>query len=257
MALFTAYFDASGNAKDQPRVVVSGYIANYGQWKLFEKSWELAHADFGVVLPFHMSEFVAALERPDSYKQQKNARQDYISIAQNADKAMLFLRVLTNIQMCGVLCGISTIIDLEIYESVSSLLDLRSVVPPYALGARMCMENVHTWERAFQVSEPVECIFESGDFEQGKFTDLMIDEGEACPIYRNKSDFAGLQAADMYAWEQANFLRKYKINPLIDARQEFGMLLHAIPKIHTHAPLEVLINLCHAKGIDPRTGIKK
>jgi hypothetical protein len=250
MAFFSAYFDSSGDGVNQPRVVVSGYIANYGQWKLFEKSWDLAHSDFGLNRPFHMSEFVAALERPESYKKQKNARQDYLNIAATPDRAMAFLRILTNIQMCGVICGISTIIDMKIYDSVDSVLDLRKAVPPYALGARMCIANVRSWEKYFRVSEPVECVFEEGDLEQGKFTNLMIDEGEACPIYKKKDDFAALQGADMYAWEQTHFLRKYGINPQMEARQEFGMLLHAIPKIHTHAPVEVLINLCHAKGIE-------
>jgi hypothetical protein len=251
MAMFSAYFDSSGNAVDQPRVIVSGYIANYGQWKLFETAWSLAHTECGVELPFHMSEFIAALENP-KYKLQKNARADYVAIAQTPEKALGFLRRLTNIQMCGVLCGVSVIVDMGIYESVDSVLALRDVFPPYALGARMCLANVRTWERTFKIFTPVDCIFEEGDFEQGKFTRLMIDEGEPCPIYKRKTDFAGLQAADMYAWEQAHFLRRHQINPQVDPRREFGMLLHAVPKIHTHAPVEVLVNLCHAKGIEIR-----
>ena len=39
MALFTAYFDATGNAKDQPFVVVSGYIASVHQWRMFNGAW--------------------------------------------------------------------------------------------------------------------------------------------------------------------------------------------------------------------------
>ncbi len=256
MAMFTAFLDASGNGVDQPRVIVSGYIANYGQWKLFEAAWDKAHSDYGLSRPFHMSEFVAALDFPESYKQQKNARHDYVTIAKTPDKAMAFLRVLTNIQMCGVLCGISAIVDMQIYDRVNSVLDLRRVVPPYALGARMCLANVRKWTETFHIGAPVECVFEEGDFEQGKFTDLVIDEGADCPVYKKKNDFAGLQAADMYAWEQAYFLRKHRLNPQADARQEFGMLLHAIPKIHTHAPIEVLVNICHAKGIDNRAEAK-
>ena len=135
-----------------------------------------------------MSEFIAALEFPDSYKQQKNARQDYMNIAKTPDRALSFLRALTNIQMCGVHCGISAIIDMQVYQEVNSVLDLRRIIPPYALGARMCIANVHAWQRYFRVREPVECIFEEGDFEQGKFTDLMIDEGQEYPIYKKKNN---------------------------------------------------------------------
>lgn len=255
MAMFSAYFDASGDANNQPRIVVSGYIANYGQWKLIEEAWNKAHSDFGLDRPFHMSEFVSALENP-KYKLQKNARRDYVAIAQSPEEAFRFLRVLTNIQMCGVVCGISAIIDMRIYEEVNSVLDLRSVIPPYALGARMCIAKVRSWEKTFQASSQVECIFEEGDFEQGKFTDLMVEEGEPCPIYKKKGDFAGLEAADMYAWEQASFLRKHDNSSQMDARKEFGMMIHAIPKLHGHAPIETLINLCHAKGIDNRAEAK-
>jgi hypothetical protein len=73
MALFSAYFDASGNAIDQPHVVVSGFIANYLQWKLFQGEWEDAHRQYGVNLPFHMADFVAAC-RSAHYKNQRSAR---------------------------------------------------------------------------------------------------------------------------------------------------------------------------------------
>jgi hypothetical protein len=68
MAMFTAYFDASGNAIDQPFIIVSGYIANLFQWREFEKQWAAVHKQYSVNLPFHMAEFMAALNNPqDGY----------------------------------------------------------------------------------------------------------------------------------------------------------------------------------------------
>ena len=64
MALFSAYIDAAGNSKDQPFVIVTGYIANWVQWKLFENSWNEIHKDHDVALPFHMSDFVEAHLHP-------------------------------------------------------------------------------------------------------------------------------------------------------------------------------------------------
>ena len=60
MAMFTAYFDASGDAISQPFVVVSGYIASYIQWKFVEDTWRQLHTKFGLNLPFHAVEFMAA-----------------------------------------------------------------------------------------------------------------------------------------------------------------------------------------------------
>lgn len=185
MAMFTAYFDASGDALKQPYVVVSGYIANYLQWKSYENMWTRIHDDHGVKKPFHMAEFVSALSNP-KYAQQKNARPDYIAISQDPKKARSFLLELCITQATYVNCVVTCVVPMDVYNGVSLLLDLRTVIPPYALGARMCIERVHGWERMFSVVEPVECIFEEGDFEQGKFTELMVKEGWAKPIYKKK-----------------------------------------------------------------------
>jgi Protein of unknown function (DUF3800) len=257
MALFTAYFDASGNAQKQPYVIVSGYIANYGQWTAFNQVWDKAHKEFEVETPFHMADFIAARFQP-SYKNQSNARADYIELAKDPERYEAFLKVLSQLVATTVNCGISAIVNMSIYENVSSVLDLREVVPPYALGAQMCLERVRQWREYFNVPDPVECIFESGDFEQGKFTQLMIDEGQDPPIYRGKADFPGLQAADQYAWEQYHALvERDKFQDQMKVRHTFQFILRAIPKRHTSPSLAMLVRLCERKGIDPRTGFKK
>ena len=257
MAMFTAYFDASGNAREQPYVIVSGYLANYGQWLKFDQLWRKIHDRFGALLPFHMADFVASITQP-KYKEQSNARADYVAMASDPDKAEAFLRDLSSVQATHVHCGISCIVEMDVYKGVSSLLDLREVVPPYALGARMCIERIRQWQEYFLMPDPVECIFEAGDFEQGKFTQLMIDEGQDAPIYRKKIDFPGLQGADHYAWEQYNALNKLKqLQGHFQAGETFSFLISAIPKRHTKPDTAFLIKLCERKGIDPRTGISK
>lgn len=256
MAMFTAYFDASGAGQGQPFIIVSGYIANFQQWGMFERVWADAHSEAGVDLPFHMAEFMAACSNPQ-YASQKNARPDYVRLATNPEAAELFLHRLAVTEVSTMHCGISCIVPMDLYNNVSSLLDLRKVVPPYALAARMCIHRLHNWEQMFGIGEPIEYIFEAGDFEQGKFTELMVDEGEALPIYKNKKDFAGLQAADHYAWEQFNVLKKRQQNPNFVPRESLGWLIWGIPKLHVHPTLETLINLCEKKGIDPKTGVRK
>jgi hypothetical protein len=254
--MFRAYFDAAGNALDQPFMVVSGYIANVYQWRMFEGAWSGVHDEFGLKTPFHMVEFIAAQANPQ-YESQKNSRKDYVAIAKDPKAAENFLNRLCMCQVGIVNCAVSCILPMEIYKGVSSLLDLRKVVPPYALAARMCIERVHRWEQEFHAEEPVECIFEEGDFEQGKFTDLMVSEGMGVPIYGKKEDYAGLQAADHYAWEQFFFLKRELLGTHRQARNSFKLLLNAIPKLHVGPTTATLINLCQAKGIDAATGIRK
>jgi hypothetical protein len=257
MTLFAAYLDASGNA-EQPDsfVVVSGYIANLLQWRAFENIWRQIHEEFGVRTPFHMSEFMAATANPDRYANQSNARPDYVALGKDLKRASSFFEKLCIAEQSLLNCGISCIVDMKIYNSVSSLLDLRKVIPPYALAARSCVARVHQWEDQFAIQEPVEAVFEKGDLEQEKFTELVKSEGGDLPIYRDKKDFAGLQAADHYAWEQFYQLKRERTGERDAVRESFKFLLNYIPCMHLQVTQEGLINLCHRKGIDPRTGVK-
>jgi len=255
VAVFTAYIDATGNSVDQHYVIVSGYIANWIQWRLFEDQWKVIHSEFGAELPFHMSELMSALTNP-KYASQSGARKDYISIAERKE-GNEFLKKLSIAQVGMMNCGVSCIVNMDIYNGVSSLLDLKKVVPPYAVGARGCLNRIRKWEREFDIGEPVECIFEEGDFGQGKFTDLMVSEGSGVPTYKNKKDFMGLQAADHYAWEQAFFLKKSRRDGTPPPpRLELVLQLNVIPKMHVQVTTGTLIELCHAKGINPATGVK-
>jgi hypothetical protein len=84
----------------------------------------------------------------------------------------------------------------------------------------------------------------------------MIADGMDAPIYKKKKDFAGLQAADHYAWEQYHFLMQQLIGSNSSVRGSFQALLNAVPKMHVEATRSGLIRLCEAKGIDPRTGVR-
>jgi hypothetical protein len=250
MATFSAYFDASGNSADQPYEIVTGYLANYIQWKLLEDQWKVIHAEYGIVQPFHMTHFVAALKDVNRYAtRQKKPRADYIKIAQAPDRAKECLSRLTVAQLGMVHCGISCIVPMRIYDEIEALIDLRKNIPPYALGARMCIARIHKWEAEFDIPYPVECIFESGDFGQGEFTKIMIDEGMEPPIYKNKIDYAGLQAADHYAWEQAYFLKNQIKGQHLPATVPLLLQLNLIPKLHAEVTRENLLGLCAAKGI--------
>jgi len=232
-------------------------LANYGQWLNYDKEWKNIHDYFGMDQPFHMADFVAATTQP-KYKSQSKARADYVEIAKDQARADLFLRSLSQCEVTNTLCGFSAIVEMSIYETVSSLLDLRKVVPPYALGARMCLEKLRQWKEYFSIHDEIECIFESGDLEQGRLIDLMVEEKENPPIFKKAIAFPGLQGADHYAWEQNNALKKYnRLQSEFQAREIFSFLISAIPKRHTKPDTAFLINLCERKGIDPRTGIKK
>jgi hypothetical protein len=76
------------------------------------------------------------------------------------------------------------------------------------------------------------------------------------PIYKKKKDYAGLQGADHYAWEQSYFSKREQMGIPTPHRNTLKLLLKAIPKLHVPTTTATLIDLCHEKGIDPRTGVK-
>jgi len=250
MALFTAFFDASGDAQKHPVVIVAGFIANLQQWGMFDHLWKRAHSEAGAELPFHAADFVSACNNP-KYADQRNARADYVRLASNPKEADLFIRHLATSIVTCVHCGISSVVPLELYQQINSVLDIRAVVPPYALAARMAIEKLHQWENQFMIGEPAEYIFESGDFEQGKFTQLMIDEGQQVPIYKPKKEFCGLQASDFYAWEQFNAFTKHGREDYAP-RESGSRLIWGVPKLTVTTTLDKLIYLCEKKGIKPR-----
>jgi hypothetical protein len=251
MSMFAAYFDASGAGQGQPCIVVAGFLANIHQWQVFEKAWKNAHDLAGLDLPLHMAELVAACETPERYAKQKNARQDYVKIAQDLNRRDEFLYNLMLVKIMSIHCGMSCMVPLDIYGKVHPR--VIEVVPPYALAARMCIAHIKFWEDTFG-KEGVEYVFEAGDLGQGEFTNLMVDEGQAIPIYKNKKDFAGLQAADMYAWEQFFQYKGELRGATSEFRDTFAGLIWGIPGMHSEVTLDILKKVCHLKGINTETG---
>jgi hypothetical protein len=247
MAFFTAHFDASGHPADQPFVIVSGYVANYTQWRMFNAIWETEHTEMKCDIPFHMTDFRAA--RRAAQKGGTAKRQDYLRLTDT--EASSFVLHLANWQQAYMALGVTCIVEMSEYSDVNTVLDLRRVVPPYALAARVCTARVDRWRHEHGITEPVECIFEDGDFERGKFIELMRVEGQPAPIFKDKKEFPGLQAADYLAWEMNNQAKAQRSGN--NAIQSVLLQrLMAIPHVYLKPTKHELIALCEAKGIMPR-----
>jgi uncharacterized protein DUF3800 len=247
MGFFTAYFDASGHPADQPFVIVAGYVANYTQWRMFNAMWENEHEKAKCDLPFHMTDFMAA--RRAAQKSGTAKRQDYLRMTDL--EASSFIMHLANWQQAYMALGVTCIVEMSEYQEVETVLDLRTIVPPYALAARVCTDRIDRWRHEHTILEPVECIFEDGDFERGKFIDLMRIEGMPAPIFKGKNEFPGLQAADYLAGQMNTQVKLEK-----DGKgKPPGLLLQrlmAIPHIYIKPTKHELIKLCETKNIMPK-----
>jgi len=255
MAMFTAYLDAAGDSTKEPFVVVAGYIANFVQWKGFEAAWRTVHEQSSVSLPFHMTDFVAATTNP-KYSEQGNVRNDYVEIAKDPLRLRTFVHGLVFTQATFINCVVTAVVRMNVYNEMDGFVELREAIPPFALGARYCVNRVRQWEKKFEISEPVEMIFEEGDLGQGEFSRLMVGEGSALPIYKRKADFLGLQAADQYAWEIARRLKdtekEKELRREFDPRSELKFLYNTIPRLHIEPTAESLAFIANERGIKVR-----
>ena len=57
MTEYSLYLDDSGHPKNQPYVVVAGFIASESQWLSFETAWLATLAKYGLGAVFHMTDF--------------------------------------------------------------------------------------------------------------------------------------------------------------------------------------------------------
>ena len=153
-------------------------------------------------------------------------------------------------------CAVTAVVRMNVYNEVDGFVELREAIPPFALGARYCVNRVRKWEQYFQIAEPVEMIFEEGDLGQGDFSRLMVGEGQPLPIYKKKNDFLGLQAADQYAWELARRLKdddkEKKLGREFNPRIELQFLYTTVPRLHVEPTAESLVFIANEKGIKLR-----
>lgn len=234
MSAFTAYFDASGHPSDQPFVVVSGYVANFLQWQVFSGNWAQTHQRFDVPLPFHTTDFM-------------HGKRPYDKWQRGGKEWAAFLTSLCLAQQVSMLLSISCIVDMGDFRGINEVLQLDTILPAFALGARYCVEILERWKREYGIEHPVECVFEDGDFGRGKFMDLMRVERMPAPIFKNKKDFPGLQAADHMAWEQANHLKQERrAGAPLACTESFSRLL-SIPRIHKSTNLGSLLDIAEKK----------
>jgi len=241
MPAFTAYFDASGHPSDQPFVVVSGYVANFLQWQVFNGNWAATHKRFDVRLPFHTTDFMHGNKPYDKWER-------------GSAEANAFLTSLCIAQQMSILVSISCIVDMGDFRGINEVLQMDTILPAFALGARYCVELLELWQKNHEIGYPIECIFEDGDFGKGKFMELMRVERMPSPIFKDKKDFPGLQAADHLAWEQANQLkRERKAGTSLPCSESFSRLL-GIPHIHRSTTLGSLLDIAEKKGVPIRRG---
>lgn len=209
MAVFNAYFDASGDAAAKGKaqaLVVAGFVATIKKWQKFERAWPALLEEYNIPSPLHMTDFMAIKGRYKSWSGDA-ATQESFRLA-----AVAVLKRHTNKPFVAAV----TIPDLH---RMFDEYEIPEPVPrqPFAFCALLACDGLFGWAqnrfRAGTVhgSDDVEILFETGDLHRGAFSDALWAKHKKDVNFRtNKAKaLVPLEACDFLAWEFRNFAKAH------------------------------------------------
>jgi hypothetical protein len=194
IAVFTAYFDASGHPSSGTTFFVSGFASSEKKWLLFEGEWAALLARYAITPPFHMKEFAPAVGQYAAWKDDKARRKAFLG------EAVKLLKRRTH-------KSFSSGVILEDLRRINREYVMPSHMAfPYCLCGQQVLAKVALWLYHRKLGGHIAVVFEDGDTHKGKLLDLMHSRGIRIPVaFMPKDGSAALQAADLVAWEHRRF----------------------------------------------------
>jgi hypothetical protein len=204
MAMFTAYFDASGHGADQApgsSLFVTGFVASVEKWLRFEERWLEHLAAYSITPPFHMTDFISGV---DQYEALKN----------DAPKRELFLSQAVKIIKTNTRNTFSSGVVVDDLARMCREYDVGDLPrEPYAFCGAQVMVRVGDWarrcvkSRRLKATDELEFVFELGDLHQGHFLKYAKERIGRLLILKEKGKCIPFQACDLVAWAHRRALR--------------------------------------------------
>lgn len=197
--MLNGYFDDSGHVSNKKVLLVCGFVAPVGQWKMFEKDWRailrMPRFDLDYL---HMKEFRAHRGKFEKFKDNLELQTDLFSRLYN----LLELRIARSFG-CTVL--------LEDWERVNADWTLREAFGhPFALAGCATITKAIRWMEQDRPGDRIKFVFDQGTDGWGDLRTMAqkmwIDE--VIPTEDSFRNVSALQAADHVAWELHRFATK-------------------------------------------------
>jgi hypothetical protein len=201
MAVFTAYFDASGSPDQSPALALGGLVSTAEKWIDFAKEWEGCLNAFGVST-LHMKDFTQSRREFSKWKLDDPPRRRFIN------------GLIKIIEQYVEYTTASTVL-LNSYADADQTFCLREFMKPYTLGASTCVSGIIPWAIS-RGHDPkrIAYIFEKGDADQSDVSrcwKAQFPEYEISPVFLKKRDrhpdpkacgpIRPFEAADLIAYE--------------------------------------------------------
>jgi len=244
IAVFSAYFDASGTKKEQRVLTVAGFVGRVPKWDRFNLEWSAILSEENVTA-MHMTDFASSRGEFVSWKGQAERRRKFISLLCECIKRH------TN-------KGFASSVILSDYREVNAKFMLsEGVGKPYTLCARACLGALAQWAKKKKVkNEDMLVSVEHGDQDQGELIKMARSDGfKVIPI--SKADVQAFQAGDLVAWKTRIVVQNATYGPLgseDDAEQILRSLnpIKSIVQRNAGFDKEALLKMCTASGIPRR-----
>jgi hypothetical protein len=243
IAVFTAYFDASGD-KRQKVLTFAGFVSRIQKWDRFDREWSDMLARYGVP-SLHMSEFVSSSGAFSAWRGQSEKRKLFI------DEAVSCVKHNTN---KGFACSII----LSEHNEINAKYRLAEYAgKPYSLCGVMAIAMVREWAKKKR-TDPKKILYmiEDGDEDRGQLIERSKRDGyKVFPLA--KLEAQAFQAADMVAWKAMSALREAenKGRLTLDEYNSIARSLEPIsPVVHSNSVVsgDKLQLLCNDNGIPVR-----
>lgn len=195
MAMFSAYFDASGHPDQHDVLTVAGYAASANSWTQFEKQWDDILKSESV-RAFHMTDFASSGGEFVEWKGDSERRRTFTEkLAQCIN------------ENCQHLFRVSVVIS--DYRKVNQAFLLAETVGhPYTLCCLQIVFDLRTWANELGALNTLLYFFENGDKDKGDFETRHKGIYGNTPVFLDKSRTHAFEAADFAAWKMRTALHE-------------------------------------------------
>lgn len=249
---YFAYYDAGGTQNDQSgALTVAGLISTEAKWCRFEREWEAVLKNYGVPY-FHMKEYAHSTNHYASWKG------DHVKRAEFLDK-------LIRVTKRGILKAFSVSAMMQDFHRVNREYCVAERFGndhpnsgAYCFAAVLCSTSIAKWVWEKKgVHAKIKHVFEKGDTGQGALVELMrgpmFNNARSVEFLEKKSNDAEdiryvreFEAADMIAWEHANYYRHMEKTGEPPARHSLTRLHFMVPYDARSAHAEEMLAYCAA-----------
>jgi hypothetical protein len=243
MAVFSSYFDASGN-KRMKAMTFAGFVSRVSKWDRFNKQWAKILSEEGVTA-FHMTDFASS-------------KGEYMSWKGDTERRRRFIAKLVDCIKRNTNKGFSSGVYLDDYNEVNRDFQLAEKMgQPYTLCGFACLGALAKWALKKKVKADRLLIFiEQGDEGQNELIRVARRDGfKVVPLF--KEDAAAFQAGDLTGWKNRTVLQE-SLKMQLGTKEEADRILRSLEPLegvvqrNAGWDKDSLYTLCNKKNIPKR-----